>query len=211
MKNEQYIAGEKMHHNILHRDQQTSVEHWEEPVVDDDVKSSPYLKPLTAKQIEIIQKQAFDEGYRDGLEASKKDVAEKTEQMNQMIFGLIQPWMRVDDEVEQQLLIMIKAIAKAVLSYEAETKSEVLLNTIKRAKEYLPVNTGHIKLKINPEDNIFLEEINNKLGSDKKIWDIVLDTGIARGECFIETEYTVIDASFDTQIQNLFKDIIHGG
>ena len=112
-------------------------------------------KPVTARQLETIQAQAREEGFRQGLqegrEAGRKEFATQFQLLQQLLAGLDQPFEALDSSVEQQLAELAMLVARQLVRRELKTEPEQVISVVREALAALPVGARNVRLALNPE------------------------------------------------------------
>jgi len=189
------------------------VQSWVIPNVgeSEDLSSSSVL---TAKQVEELQQQAYDEAYREGLEKGRQEgfanVLEKVQlQLNEfdgLLNSLEKPFEQLDSQVDQELTSLVIALVKQMVRREIKTEPGQIMAVIRDAIESLPVATSQLQLRLHPEDATLVEEFY-KLSEKDHSWDIIEDPLITRGGCKVITTVTQVDATLETRLNQLFAQV----
>ncbi|NOZ11330.1 MAG: flagellar assembly protein FliH [Gammaproteobacteria bacterium] len=178
---------------VLSADEAGKVETWEAPAMD------AAGGPVTVQQIERIQKQAYDEGFArgrsDGLAASQGDI----QQFRQVLQAMSDPLRDLDQALEQELILLAKAIARQLLRRELKEEPAHVVGVVREAIAALPAAARNVAVHLNPEDGKLVRDV---LGAEEgeRPWRIVDDPVINRGDCNIITENSRIDATLERRL-----------
>lgn len=169
--------------------------------------------PLTAEQIEEIQRQAYDEGFaqgrRDGLASAQCEIGAQVERLCQLMSTLAQPLAELDVEVEQQLLALSLAVARQLVRREIKTDPGQVMAAVREAMAVLPISARKVRLHLHPEDAELVREALS-LGEREQGWQIVEDPAVARGGCRIVTDSSQIDATVEARMQAVITAVMGG-
>lgn len=200
------------------------------------LETTEATQTLTVEDIEVIQKQAYDEAFQQGItEGYKQGYAEGLKQGNiegfevgkkqgynenlhlletqantfvELMTALSEPFQQLDVKVEQQLVELCILIAKQILRQEIQTQPELILQLIRETIQVLPIANQNITLTLHPDDAAVLRSMNMK--EKQNTWRIVENPLLSQGGCEVTTETSYIDASLEqrinTVIQILFND-----
>jgi hypothetical protein len=116
---------------------------------------------------------------------------------------------RLVKRYEKDILETIFAIAKKVIHTHMQMEETAVRDTILEALN-LTTEKRDIILKINPEDFEFVEKLRPELFSrhmNVKSIAITSDPTITRGGCLLETPSGDVDASIETQLDNLHQSL----
>lgn len=179
---------------------------------------------LTVKQIEDIQKLAYDEAYQQAYEEAYnkgvKDSADYIEsqlieerrilnknalQLQQCFDMLSNPVKEMDIEVEQQLTDMVFSFCKHILSHKINNDSAHILRLIKESIARLPMAKRRISINLNPTDIKLLNDSEVDFTDDD--WKIVSDESISAGGCLIQTDASSVDVNIDDRLRTITRQL----
>ncbi|MFO7985571.1 MAG: FliH/SctL family protein [Desulfatiglandaceae bacterium] len=147
--------------------------------------------------------QGFDEGEKAGAEAEKAKFKAVLETLYAGISELDSERQKLGLEAERQAVELGVMIAGKILCREVSMDTETIFRILEEALKKLSDHKD-IRVKIHPSD---LEAINTAkaeipgLNRAKEPVTLEPDKGLRRGECVIETDFGIIDARFDSQMQ----------
>ena len=198
---------------LIQQTGEQSIESWVLPSVreSDDLSDSSIL---TAKQVEELQKQAYEEAYQEGLEKGREEglanVSEEiriqVNEFNSLVNSLEKPFAQLDNQVDQELTSLVIALVKQLVRREIKTDPGQIMAVIREAIEALPVATSKLQLRLHPEDATLVQEFY-KLSEKDHSWDIIEDPLITRGGCKVVTTVTQVDATLETRLHQLFAQV----
>jgi flagellar assembly protein FliH len=198
---------------IIHGQDVDKVQSWELPSVgaraggDTVVKNSSVL---TASELENIQKQAYEEAYAAGLQealqAAQGEIRQQLALFEKLLQGLAVPFAELDDTVEEELVTLVIALVKQLVRRELRSDPGQIIAVVREAVEALPVSTRRIQLRLHPEDATLVQELY-KMSSEEQTWEIMQDPTISRGGCKVMTSTSLVDASLETRLSQLFAQV----
>ncbi len=187
---------------------------------------------LTVDEIETMQKQAYDEAFAQGKmhgfqqgfdEGSKKGYednlhllqAQADELKSQgailvsLLESLSEPFKRLDEEVEKELVKLAIAIAAQIIRREIKLDPGQVVATVRETINVLPLASQKINLKLHPED---AEIVRSALALDEMSpsWGIVEDPLITRGGCQVDTEISHVDATVEHRLAAVIATVLGG-
>jgi flagellar assembly protein FliH len=183
----------------------------------------------TAAEIEAMQNQAREEatrqGHAEGLAAGRQEgyaigheqgLADGRQEIDHAL-GLLSSWMEslseplkaVDEAVEQELVILVTALARQLIRRELRTDPGEIVAVVREAMAILPSHTRKISLHVHPED---LELVRGMLPSDDsgRHWTLREDPLITRGGCKLHSETASIDASVEKRLSQAIAQAFGG-
>lgn len=192
---------------------------------------------LTARQLEELQKQAYEEGFQQGkneghavgveqgveegrqqgLLEGREEIVHIVKRFEQIIQFLTQPVEQVNQDIEQELLELSMATAKQIIRREIHVNPGQIVAVIKEAIAVLPSGSNKIKVFLHPADaeiareHLLLNSGNDSELSDESktdLWSIIEEPFLTRGGCRIETDVSQIDATIETRLAEIAAQIL---
>ncbi len=173
----------------------TAWQRWEAPNLLTSGSRTREVALPTAVQIEEIQRQAREEGFRSG----HAEGLQKALQENRRLAGLIGALeAQIDEQVARELLDLSLDIARQMLHQALKVKPELMLGVVREAIATLPHYNQGAHLILHPDDaNLVRERMGEQLTHSG--WKIFDDARIERGGARLETANSQIDASLETR------------
>lgn len=194
-------------------DNMTAYERWELPLVSDPVEKAP----VTAEELESIQKQAYNEGFalgeKEGLEQKKNELDTKIASLTSIIEVLAEPLNELDDEVVEQLAKLSMTVAKQVVRRELHTEQGEIIGIVREAMSALPASTRKIILNIHPDDAEIIRtsfSLGQEDESDELRWKLVEDPIVTQGGCIISSENSRVDATVEARLNRVINTLLGG-
>ncbi len=210
---------------ILRSGEVDDYEQWRPPSMDD---SSPSRQPggdnapmLTASQLELLQKQAYEEGHeegrragqefghREGLEEARRQIGEKLTRLDALMSCLDHPFEQLDDQVEREVVTLVISMVKQLVRREVKTDPGHIIGVVREALGVLPVSARDIRVTLHPEDAELVREVY-AMGDADQQWQVVEDPVIQRGGCRVQTEDSMVDATLESRINALIAPLLAG-
>lgn len=178
---------------------------------------------LTVKQIEEVQKQAYDEAYKaayekgiaesekyleEKLQEERKELKNKAAQLQQCFNTLTHPLHDIDLEVEQKLTDIVFYFCKQLLGHELNVDSSHMLRLVQQSVASLPVAQRNIIVKLNPSDIELLKE--GDVDITDQDWKVEIDESITKGGCIINTATSSVDLGIENRIKKLTQQMYSG-
>ncbi len=144
--------------------------------------------------------QTYDEGYSAGIQAgeSKTDAVTAKALLN-ILADLAPQKYQIDTDIEQELVLLAKAIAKILLQREVESDDSVILDLVKSALAKVPMVAEPPIVILNPID---LDIVQNMQTSPVQA-KFKPDSDLKRGGCRIESGASTLEAGIDALIESI--------
>lgn len=116
---------------------------------------------------------------------------------------------RLRREAEQDVVRLSLAIARRILHRELSVDPEALTGLVKVALERIEVREVH-RIRVRPEDAALTSRLLERIGSSQRI-EVAADASLERGAVIFETQRGDLDASIETQLEEIergFADIL---
>ena len=178
---------------------QGEAERWEVPAID----GSDGRGFITARRLQELQKEAYDEAYQAGLEkgmkAGEEEIKRRASRFDQLLSALARPFDELDETVETKLVELSMTIVKQLFHREIHIDPSHLIGVVREAIQLLPVASRNIKVHLHPEDaKLVLEALSPADG--ERAWNVVEDPLISRGGCKVSTDNSQIDAQVEARL-----------
>ncbi|MDD2740121.1 MAG: flagellar assembly protein FliH [Methylomonas lenta] len=203
----------------------------------ENVEETDATQVLTVEQIEDMQKQAydeafeqgrkqgfeqglkqgFDEGHIKGIEAGNKTGYEESQhllqtqvsQLNQLLEALADPFKQLDQEVENELVVLVIAIASQIIRREIKLDPGQIIAVIREAVNVLPLASQKITLNLHPDDADLVRSML-KLDENPPPWRLQDNPLITRGGCTVETDISTVDATLEKRLAAVVATALGG-
>ncbi len=171
-------------------------------------------------QLEAQLQEAFARGREQGLEEARERFGTAQEILDRTSETLGQTLEEVSRLREHLLrsskgdmLRLVMAIARQVIHAEISVNREVVLSTIDRALQ-AAVSSDAYQVRVNPEDLVVATERKPLfLASISSLKNITFqaDPAIARGGCLVESDLGEVDATIDSQLEEIRRLLLESG
>jgi flagellar assembly protein FliH len=201
----------------------TEIRSWQAPIVEGPIsgKNDAPGKPPTAKQMQTLQKDAFDEafatgrleglekGYQEGLQQAESKLNTQIMLFEKLMTQLAAPLHQLDDDVENNIVALTIQIARHLVRREMKAEPGEIVAVVREALGVLPVSALRPRIYLHPED---AEVVRTALSisDDENSWHIEEDLLMTRGDCRVETESSLIDASVDARLSAISAKLLGG-
>lgn len=187
----------------------------EGPIVG-DYAAPPGAMP-TARQLEALHKQAYDEGFAlgraDGREMAlargKAEFGSRIQRLEAILRELAQPLAELDDAVVESVAELAVLIARHVVRRELKANPGEVVGVVRETMRQLPVATRAARIRLHPEDAELVKEALG-LDADGEVWRLEPDPLITRGGCVVETESSRIDAAVESRLAAIASRMLGG-
>ncbi len=185
---------------------QAGAERWEVPAID----GSDGRGLVTARRLQELQKEAYDEAYQAGLtegrKAGEEEIKKRTSRFDQLLNALARPFDELDETVEKKLVELSMMVAKQLFHREINIDAGHVIGVVREAIQLLPIASRNIKVHLHPEDaKLVLEALSPADG--ERAWNVVEDPLTSRGGCKVSTDSSHIDAQAETRLQAFINAI----
>jgi flagellar assembly protein FliH len=209
-----------MNSKVIPKEQLTAYQRWELGVLDGADERIPMTadnaeaesdNPVTvalptAAELERLQQEAWQEGYRLGMEEGRragfetgqKEAQAYVQRLKALSEALDAERLRQDEHVAKEILELALVLARQLLRSALQVKPDLILPVVRDALTNLPTLTGHTRIIVHPES---AESIRQWLAQEHShlSWRVVEDTTLAPGGFRIENAHSELDASMETR------------
>ena len=201
-----------------------SIEAWAPPIIDrvsEDLELPEAPPPPTAQDLESMYEAARAEGHaagyaqghalgeREARAAGEARQGEIAAQLLSVLEMATRPLETLDGEVENTLVDLAICIARQIIRRELRTHPGEVVAVVREALGQLPMATRERKLYLHPEDIPMVRQALG-LAESEHGWRFEADPLLTRGGCLVETETSYIDASVESRIASVVRDLLGG-
>lgn len=197
------------------------------------------LKPPTADDLEKIRQQAYEEGFEEGrkaglekgnaegivsgkqdgfkqgldqgLEAGQSQISERVARLEQLLSELLIPLEKQQGLIEEAMLNVSMAVARAVIHKELTIDSSSIQKAINSILSDLPKIDQGFSLVIHPSNEEHVQPILKKY---KAAINLKLDDSLTPGGCIFNSSSQLIDYTiekrFQKTVQTMLADAVKG-
>jgi flagellar assembly protein FliH len=166
------------------------------------------LKQAKEKAL-FIEKEAYERGFaqgeKDGLEMGQKRLEAILLQFKNILLEIERQREDLYRTYEKEMLQLVLSLSKKILHREVSLHENIILTTLQEALQYL-VDRKKVIIHLNPADYQYLlthpESSPLALGDQGKV-RVIEDHSITRGGCFLETPFGKIDATIESQFEEI--------
>lgn len=201
----------------------SQVKTWQAPVVEGPItgKHDISAKPPTAKQMQALQKDAYEEafnqgrkeglakGYEEGLIKGEGKLNAEIQLFNTLLKQFALPLQNLDDEIENNIVALIIQIARHLVRREIKAEPGEIVAVVRESLGVLPVSARNPKIFLHPEDAVLVKNALS-ISDDDSNWRIEEDISLNRGDCRLKTESSPIDATIDARLSAVSAKLLGG-
>ena len=148
---------------------------------------------------------AFLQGKEEGIKESEESLSTTIKALGIALEEISQLRKTIIRNSSQDMLHLVLTIARQILHCEVAVKPETILSSIERAMS-ASISTDSYNVKVNPQD---LELVKEKKPfflarvTGLKNINFESDDGISRGGCRVDSELGEVDATIETQLEEI--------
>lgn len=176
-------------------------------------------RPLTAGDIELLEKQVREEafrqgrtegearGHQEGLRRAEQQNAELTRRLKLLLEGMSQPYAELDERVVETLVELAVSVARHLIRRELRTDPEQVIAVVREAVAALPEVTPRVEIHLHPEDAALVRQTVG-VGEGESAWTLVEKPMITRGGCRVSSESSQVDATIERRVAEAVAHIM---
>lgn len=157
-----------------------------------------------AKKQAIIEEQnGFDEGVRRAIESMKPIEATLSALQKELKDSIV----KYPAQLEPEVIKLVMHISRKVIKHHVEKDDELVVRTVRDAFKEI-TDRRYVKIRLHRDSVETMQKFRPELLQsfhDIKKLEIVADESIDRGGCIVETDEGNIDATIQTQLDNIEK------
>jgi flagellar biosynthesis/type III secretory pathway protein FliH len=188
-----------------------------------EIKKEPILSEteILKSKIELLESEiqkTREESYEEGFNACKRSLEDKNnEELNSQKDIVLKLKSNLEKEVKetvsniyQPIVEISKSIASKILNEELDSSQKWINSITSNIEDYCNETSDQINLnvKVNSDCIQFLQNGDVELENiDLNLINFVADDNLLPGECVIESNNHIVDATFQTQINHIVNNI----
>lgn len=159
------------------------------------------------------KKEGYEAGYAsgrtEGLESGREEMERARDRFETLMNCLDEPLARMDEQVEEELVQLVIAIARQLIRRELRTQPGEIVGLVRETLGLLPGASRRVTLHLHPTD---AELIRSSLHLDESLprWKIAESPHLTEGGCQITTENSFIDATVEKRLTNAITQLLGG-
>lgn len=165
-----------------------------------------------AMRVVLPEEAAYDRGVQEGRDAARQELADEVQQVVQTLGGAAEQLRgeraKCVKIMEQDVITLAIAVARAVIQREVELDSSVVGAMVQRALTEVSWKSP-VEVRLNPEDIAVVEAhfiaIEDHAKPPQLEW--TPDSNVERGGYIVETQHRLVDGTLDTVLSNLYEDL----
>ncbi|HDY88388.1 MAG TPA: hypothetical protein ENH82_09805 [bacterium] len=192
----------------------SAIDGWQKKI-EDEVSS---IEESTEKKIEEAYQGGYDKGFNDGKE---KEYADREDYLNEhfsdrfkVVEKLVGEARKKNEKafqgLEDNIIHLAINIAETIVHKNIETDPSIIIEIVTEAMSRL-ISSETIILKVSENDYQVIKEKYDKwlgMAGNVKEFNIEIDKRLISGDCFIETEGGIIDASISSRLDILAEELL---
>jgi flagellar assembly protein FliH len=156
------------------------------------------------------ERQAYDRGKSEGAAAAREQAAAElhpvVDRFARCTAELAQLRPQFRREAEEDVLKLALAIARRLVHREISADPDALLGVVKAAMQKLDAREVQ-RVRVHPDYAALVKAHFEALGLPLRL-EVAGDSGLERGAAIFETNRGTMDASLDTQLQEIHRGLI---
>lgn len=149
------------------------------------------------------KQEGFSQGYEEGLNQFKAQVS----QINDLIFQLNNPLLLLDEEIELQLIELVKSAVSALLHTEMALNQTQITALVQAGIKSLPILSKDIQVELHSDDINIIENALSKAEIKKAQWNLLANDNLHRGGCLIKTNQSQVDLTVEESLRVVFTNL----
>jgi flagellar assembly protein FliH len=163
--------------------------------------------------LEAGRRDGFEKGHGEGTEkgrveamdATRADVNQGLERLEQMMAELLDPIHRHEDELETALFNLTATLARAVIFRELRVDSSQIRDVVLHAMASLPSTRDNVRIRVHPDD---VDHIRDVAGRFEAEAIVTADDSILPGGCKVETRHSLVDYTVEKRFQKAVQGML---
>jgi flagellar biosynthesis/type III secretory pathway protein FliH len=151
------------------------------------------------------ERDGFIKGKEDGFEAGREEMSSLIKEAKSVMEQTLRERELLFRSVEPEVAKLAVRIAEKIIQTQVEINEDIVINMIRSALDKVK-QREEVTIKVNQADADYVKskkDIFARMIEGLKTMDIIIDAGVERGGCIIETNLGNVDTRISTQIHTL--------
>ena len=184
-------------------------------IIEDANKKAAQIKNEAQGIVNKIKQESHEKGFNEGFEEGKKqgikDIQNKEERLIKLIneLGIIRE--DIVQKSQDQIMTFIILLTEKIIQKEISSDRSIILKNLDKVLRMI-LKDDKIQIRLHPDDLSYINSIDSKntdsvLFKKKKNVQFISDSSISTGGCIARTDFGIIDASIEAQLDEIKKVI----
>jgi len=186
---------------------QPNVEIDDQLLLEQDAPEEPAGIVLTEAELDQRLRESYESGLLDGKNLAERGLLNVFKSLRTAVEGLHSLREKVMRESEDELVRLITMVARKVIQREVSQDRNILSDVVQKAIADIS-ERDEIIVHLNPDDYSMVTSSSEEYFRKELVMDRMqfkADPAVNLGSCRVETEMGTIDASFDSQLDEIFR------
>jgi flagellar assembly protein FliH len=178
-----------------------------ESLAEEEVPQEPPGITLSEEELDQRLRESFQSGLQEGKKLAERgllNVFTSLRSAAESLHGLREKVLR---ESEDELIKLVMLVARKVIQREVTQDRQILLDVVRAATATISAH-DEIVIRLHPDDYAMVttsreDYFRQELSTDRM--QLKSDPEISPGSCRVDTEMGTIDASIDSQLDEIFR------
>lgn len=196
------------------QDSMANLKQEKERMIQSTIKEIKHKKENWKQEKQLLIKQGYQEGYELGIAegklAAEKQYENLISRVNDLEVIATKDYHTRLDQSDHTIVDLSIKIAEKIIKKEIATDPKLILNIVTAAITEIK-DQSQISIYVHPDNYELLMkqkgELIHTLDGDTKL-SIFINQKVTKNECLIEHPFGQIDASIDTQLEQI-RDVLH--
>jgi len=178
-----------------------------ESLAEEEVHQEPPGITLSEEELDQRLRESFQSGLQEGKNLAERGLLNVFASLRSAVENLHVLREKILRESEDELIRLVMMVAGKVIQREVAQDDQILLNVVRAATKSISAR-DEIIIYLHPSDYTMVttshaDYFRQELFTDKM--QLKADPEVTQGSCRVATEMGTIDASFDSQMDEIFR------
>ncbi len=165
---------------------------------------------VSDEEMQHEQQESYQRGLQDGKNLAERGLLNVFRSLRTAAEEIEMLREKILRDSEDALLALVIAVSRKIILQEVSQDKKVVVNVIKAALANLKESDDLI-IRVHPDDHVMLstskdQGLQKELGAVR--FTLKSDSSLQQGCCQIETLLGTVDASFDAQLEEIFRKLM---
>lgn len=168
-----------------------------------------WLKVKNQMKADVVneKKKSHVEGMQASFEKAKDEVAHEVKTIQSIVNAITDNTVNAVIGFEQSLVRLSIKIAEKIIKKKIEGEDDIVMSVVRHALKTVK-ESSEITVLLNPKDFEALSQYEEFVSYENRKIKFAIDERVESGGCKIHSDWGVIDAQIDTQLEEVYTQLV---
>ncbi|WP_158967775.1 flagellar assembly protein FliH [Paraglaciecola sp. L3A3] len=152
--------------------------------------------------------EGIEEGTAQGFLSGEEHIKQHLATWVGLIDSLQNPVAKVEQALEQELVLLAVSLARSVIRSEVKTNSDLIFQALREGLKALPIQEKFYQIHLNPDDILLVKNHFTEEEINKHNWQLVEAPELSTGGCELVTRSNAVDITVERRVKDVLDKFL---